>query len=199
MTPPVILATDDGVVGPFMVQSIAIGNLPTGVVRSIFTSTTTAIISNSSSETSLIGSGVGTLTLAANALAEGRTIRIRVWGVLSSLGVLPGNLTLKVKFGSTVIASTGAVALTTGLSSAIFVIECDITCRSTGGSGSVMAQGKALVTTALADISEPMSNGTSTVTIDTTASNVVGVTAQFSTANAANSISGTNCTIEILN
>jgi hypothetical protein len=164
-----------------------------------FTQTATATVANTTTETTLAAAGKGTLPLPANRLVVGRELRLDVWGVLSSLGAAPGTLNIKVKLGATLIISTGAVTLTASLAAAVWHLEAKIVCRTIGATGTVMGQGKLTITNGLVDIVEQLSNGTSTVTVDTTASKLVDVTATFGTANAANTISATNLALETLN
>jgi hypothetical protein len=81
-------------------------------------------------------------------------------------------------------------------SNKMFDIDSIITCRTVGGSGSVFAQGiyREFDSTARFD---PMVN-LAAITVDTTASQAISVTAQWSAANASNTISLTNLTIEVL-
>jgi Pectate lyase superfamily protein len=170
-----------------------------GRVALFFTQTATVTVTNTVTETSLAGAGVGTLTLPAAGLVVGRELRLDVWGVISSLGALPGTLNVKVKLGSTVIISSGAVTLITSLSNALWHLEAKITCRTVGASGTIIAQGKFVTTNVLADSTEVLSNALSTVTVDTTVSELLDVTATFGTASASNSISATNLALETLN
>lgn len=152
----------------------------------VFTQTATVSLSNSVTETTLIGSGTGTVTLPADFFRAGTTLYFYATGYHSSTG--NPTITIRVKFGSTTILTmTG----TSGNSSSdTFVIEGLINCRTTGASGTAMGQGT---------YTEVHSNGlragsdkTSTTTINTTISNVFNITAQWGTANAGNNIHLTN-------
>lgn len=164
-----------------------------------FTQTNTVTVANTVTETAISGTGIGSLTLPANQLKVGKNLRVRAWGVLSSKAAAAGNLTIKIKLGSTVILSTTAIALTTSLSNNLWQLDSDMTCRAVGGSGTIMAQGVFRTVNTLADIAEGMSNGTSTITVDTTGTLALSVTAQFSVNDVANTISCTNLTVEELN
>jgi hypothetical protein len=154
--------------------------------------TASATVANSSSEATVIGTVSGSLTLAAAYLTAGRSLHIRAMGFVSTTGT--PNLTLKFKLGSTVIASTGAVATGSGLANALWTVDVWLTCRTTGATGTVFAQGQAFVAAAY----EPMVN-TTTSTIDTTGTLAMQVTAQFSAADPANTITGTNVYIQKVN
>lgn len=164
----------------------------------LFTATATATIANTTTETTVFGSGVGTLTLPANFFTAGKTIRIMIGGVFSTL-VTPGNLTVKVKLGSTTIATVTISNLLASASNNAFQVQGDITCRSTGGSGTVMVNGNINYDTGtLVRGVAPLNNAGATTTIDTTASQALSVTVQWATASASNTISATTATVEVL-
>ena len=172
-----------------------IGTLNTdwaNVPNVIFTQTANKNISSSTTETTLFGTGVGTLTLPADFFTAGKDIRIIIRGFLSRLS---GNITVRFKLGTTTIISTATVS--SGIASSDgFEIIVDCTCRTTGVTGTVIAQGKF----------NNLSSGTilemvsiATTTIDTTVSQAIDTTLQFSINNAGNTITSTNTTIEVLN
>ena len=171
----------------------------TGIVPLVlFTQTATVTVNTSVTETTLIGAGTGSVTLPANFLVAGKTIRIRAWGISGTDASSAGNITLKFKFGSTVIASTGAVAQSTGNTNVRVYAECDIACRTIGASGTVFAQGNARIVAASTGGDKSMTN-TGTITVDTMASQAVDFTVEFSVSDAENTISITDLTVEALN
>ncbi len=177
---------------------------PTSTARQVvpgvlFTSTADATVDGSASttETTIIGTGVGSLTLPANFFVAGKTIRLSVRGKHTS-SAAPPNLTIKVKLGSTVIGTTGAFADKAGTDEEILILYY-ITCRTTGSSGTVYGMGENMhhEGTNVADV-YGMGN-TTTTTINTTTSQVVDCTAQYASTKAGNSITGVICTLEVLN
>lgn len=165
--------------------------------HNIFTSTGTATVASSASETTIIGSGQGSLTLPGNFFAVGKSIRVSVKGAIGATGT--PTLRLKVKLGSTVILDTTALTLTAITGTNAWALSADITCRSVGGSGTVFCQGAAAYFTSSTAPSGLGPVNTATSTIDTTASQALDVTAQWGTADASNTISGTNVIIQALN
>jgi hypothetical protein len=156
------------------------------------TTSTSGTVANTTAETSVLGSVVGSSVLAANALAVGRTLRIQAWGIVSDTGT--PTLTVKVKLGSTVILTTGAITLASGISDKLWRLEAIITCRSVGGSGTVFGQGQFNYNNGLfTDIVN-----TATTTVDTTSSQTIDVTATWSAASSSNTISCTNAVLEVL-
>jgi hypothetical protein len=161
------------------------------VQAALFTQTATGTSANSTAENTISSTGVGTLTLPTNFFVAGKTIRIRGKGFHSSTA--SPTLNLKVKFGSTVINTTGAHTHHNA-TNGYFDFECDITCRTTGAGGTVFSQG------IFTDATDHVSMGnTATVTVNTTTTQAITVTAQWSAASASNTISMTNLTVEVLN
>lgn len=158
----------------------------------LFVQTDTVTVANTVTETAISGTGVGSLVLPANFFIVGRSIRLRGFGYHSSTG--NPTITLRVKFGSTVV---GSVSGASGNGSTDgFEFDGIITCRTTGASGTVQSQGKyqELQNSGLTE----GGGSTSTVTIDTTASQTVSLTIEWGTANAGNTISLTNFILERL-
>jgi len=168
------------------------GDAYAALARVLGTMTASATVANSTSETSLLGTITGGKTLAAGSLVVGKSLRVRAWGVLSSTG--NPNLTVRVKLGSTVVATTGAVAQVGTPSQAGWELDGILTCRTTGASGSVFAQGCFRYGANLVPLA-----ATAAVTVDTTAAQVLDATAQWSVADAGNTMTATNALFELLN
>ena len=159
----------------------------------IFIQTATGTVSNTTAETAITSTGVGTLTLPTNFFVAGKTLRITGDGYHSSTA--SPNITVKVKFGSTVILTTGAVA--SGNDTSVgFEFSAIITCRTTGVSGTVFAQGEYIEYGASPDAHQMVNTATNTV--DTTATQAITVTVQFSVASSSNNINLTNLVVEVL-
>lgn len=176
-------------------SSITFDTAKTGVASSVlFTQTQTKTVANTITESALTGTGVGTLTLPANFLIAGRTLKITASGIHSATG--NPNITIKIKFGSTVILSTGAVA-SGNSTNAAFEAQGLITCYTTGGTGTVWSQGFYRETGGGVN-TFGMSN-TSTVTVDTTATQAITITVTWGTADPGNTILCSNVVVEALN
>lgn len=161
-----------------------------------FTQGASVTVASTASETTLVSStGIGGVELLKNGFTVGKTYRVSGAGVFSNTGT--PTLTLKVKFGSTVILSTGAVTTVTGATNREFTFSGLITVKSLGASGTASAQGS-FVEYASTAVVYPMTNS-STVTVDTTANQTVGVTAQWGASSASNTITLTNLVLEELN
>jgi len=160
--------------------------------RILYVATADATVGNTNVETSLVGTGVGSVTLPANFLTAGKSLRLRMYGYHSASG--SPNVTVNIKFGSTIIVTSGVVVSNTSTNQG-FDIDVDITCRSTGVSGTVSVQGRY---TEYGNASFPMTN-TAPVTIDTTSSQLVDITLTWGTGAPGNTSTATNFTIQTLN
>ena len=170
-------------------------------VGCIFAQTADATVSNTVTETTILASGVGTKTLPANFFVAGKTIRLRVGGVYSTPALATPSIIIKVKYGSTVIATVTTSALLSGATNLEFDGEVLITCRSTGASGTVMTHGDIEYSTGVAGTIgvDSLNNAGATTTINTTTSNALDVTIQWDSATATRGVKSTTCTIEVLN
>lgn len=166
-------------------------------------------VANSTTETILFPN----ITVPANYLQDGRCLRLRLFGVYGTTAT--PTLTFGLRWGGvsgTVISKSGAI--TTGSAvgggasmTAVWAIEILLQVRSNGSSATVMVNGEiSLYTTGTAAASAyPMASGSTggttpvAVTIDATADTALSVTALWGTAATANSIQGTNYTLEALN
>lgn len=159
----------------------------------LFAQTASATCANTTTETTISSTGQGTLTLPANFLVAGKTLKFKAQGFYST--TLTPTLTFKFKFGSTVVVTTGAVTTVAG-SNSLWEFDGTITCRTTGGSGTVFTQGKALLIGATPLFLPAVK--TATDTVNTTSSHNITVTAQWGTASASNTITCTNFNLEVI-
>lgn len=160
--------------------------------RALFSQTATVTVANTTTETTLISTGIGTVTLPTNFFVAGKTIRIKAWGYMSSTG--NPTLTVKLKLGSTTVCTyTGTSGNPSNNS---WQVDSVITCRTTGSSGTVFGQG--LFEEVHGSGLVVGSDNTATTTINTTSSLAVNLTAQWGTANAGNTITITNFVLEVM-
>lgn len=173
---------------------------PVVTAQTLFTQTGTKTVAATTSETSIIGMGMGTTLVAASAWVVGKSWRLQIRGLYSVPLLNLGTLTFRVKFGTVTISSGVAASLLANISNAPFVGESLITCRSTGSSGTVTSMGG--ITYGVGNNSPANStivnNGSTPVTVDTTADMSVDVTVQWSNNTAGNTISSLNVTLEEL-
>jgi len=143
--------------------------------------------------------------IPANYLVAGRIITITMRGVYSSTGT--PNLSLGVYFGASStssasdtligIASSNTFATPSGAANDGWELNYQINCYTTGGSGTIVGEGKVVWQTGtLAQTPSFMnSTGTTTTTIDTTSSTNIYVFPLFSAASASNKIETVTATI----
>lgn len=162
------------------------------VSRRISSQTASVTVANSVAETTVLGTSIGSKTILANVTKIGGRIKATVSGIISNTAT--PTLTLKLKLGSTVVLSTGAITTPSGLSNSLLLLKIDATFRTVGGSGTIIGQGFAILNGTIFPLTL-----TATVTIDTTANQEIDVTAQWGTASASNTLTVTNAEIEFAN
>jgi hypothetical protein len=148
-----------------------------------FTETADNTITNSTSNLTMIGTGVGSNTIGANTMAVGQTITVKGFGYLSTAAVAP---TLIFTFAnSSSSAAITAPTLTTLLNNNPLEWELVMVCRTTGnsGSGSVMINGWVSVGGAKTYIAT-----SGPYVFDTTIGQTIDLQAQFGTASTSNTI-----------
>jgi hypothetical protein len=171
------------------------------VTGCVFTQTATVTVSNTTTETTLVGSGSGSVTLPAGFHLAGKTVRIRASGIYSTQAV-PITLNIRVKYGSVTVLETGDETPSGSVSSKGWSLDVEITCRTTGATGTVFTQsyGGFMHYSNARTLQGWDFSSTATTTIDTTASQAISITADWGGGvAAADSISCTNLSVEILN
>ena len=176
--------------------------LDASINRTIFTGTADHINNNSTAEQTLIPTGVGTVTIPANTLAVGNTIRVQCMGYYGSKASAPGTLIIKLKIGGVVITTVTHTLDANLGNDEYWEFNALVTVRSIGSSGTVMAQGNwehSSDSPTNDEWHEGCEPNSSTATINTEGSLAIDLTDQFSAADNANTITLTNITVEILN
>ena len=145
-------------------------------------------ITNTTTETSVIGTGVGTLTVGANQFSVGDSFRADFGGVLN----VTNNQTIriKVKAGSVILADSGIQTIT-NITSDIWSLSINFTIRQTGAAtvASIVTLGAFHYTKTNNGTVEGFSwNTVNNTTFDTTISNTLDVTVQWGDASASNQI-----------
>ena len=157
----------------------------------VFSSTTNAGPSNTGTETSLVGTVVGSTSIAANTFTNGAVLEAMSQGFFS-LPAVADSITLKMKCGSTVIGSAATTLPAGILSNGSFRFWLRITARGSGAGGAFMTNGFAEFSGSALTASEVKVVNTSTVAFDFTTSCAFDITAQWGGAQSGESITGTN-------
>lgn len=160
---------------------------PTHTVYGLFSQTGNSItISGTTTETTLIDGGVGTLSVPANGFSVGDSFRADFGGIWSTRN--NDTVRIRVKTGSVILADSGLQTLTS-ITDDVWQLSINFTVRTLGGPGvaSIVALG--------VFHSVKQSNGTqagfafntlNNTTFDTTINNTLDVTAEFSSTSPLN-------------
>lgn len=116
----------------------------------------------------------------------GRVFHLDVAGTFGTALAVP-SFTGKVKLNSTVIGTTGSIALVGSLSAKQWTGSLDITVCTVGSSGAIEVQGVIRIQTGLGTVELPIVN-TSTITIDMTTSQTLTLTSTWSAASTSSTI-----------
>ncbi len=166
-------------------------------------------IANTTTETIIFPN----LTIPANFLQDGRTLRIKAWGKYSTTGT--PTLTFALRFGGvagTILCQSPAITGVSTGTNAIWSLEIMLTVRVNGSSGSVFAVGEVVLGSATAPtvgsatgapavvhMSSAGQTAPAAVTVDLTADTALSITGKWSAASASNTLTGHNYYIEALN
>ena len=162
----------------------------------MFTQTGTVALNNSSSQTQMLGTGVGTLTLPANFFAIGKMIEVEIRGFYTT-PASPSNCNFSIQLGATSLASVVVTAPISQTNSA-FLCRAQIVCRSTGTAGNFIAGGDILFQSGTLTADEQaFAVSTANTAINTQLSQVVNCT--FQTGNALANMTYTSVLATIKN
>ena len=163
---------------------------PLGYTRGLFAQTAKGpSISNTTVESSIIGTGVGSLSIPANAFKVGDSFRAKLTGHISAAN--NDTIDIKIKSGLILLADTGVLTLPS-ISDLNWTIEVDFTVRTIGSAGvaSIVSSG---IFTYMKNASNAFEGDTFSIvnatTFDTTVSNTLDITVTWGTASASNIIS----------
>ena len=151
-------------------------------------------IANTTTETAF---SVGPSAFAANQLTAGTVVRVRAWGLESHTA--GPTITFRWQFASGPVSlmlhSASAIGTATN---APWTVEATLVVRSAGASGSIQTTSemtREFVSPGSISVNEI---GTSTATVDTTASQTLQLTAKWSAASASDTITCTGFVVEKL-
>ncbi len=172
----------------FESKKIKGSTLKNAVVPGLFTQTSDVTVTATTTESTLIGSGVGSLIVPANSFNVGDTFRLTVKGIISAHN--NDTFTFKLKSGAVILATSGAITMPT-VTAKVFEITSDFVIHSIGGVG--VAE---IVTAGSFCYNKDSSNAfegqdfltTNNSTFDTTIGNTLNLTVQFSSTNVNNSM-----------
>jgi hypothetical protein len=151
------------------------------------TANSTTIV-NTTNELTLIDGGVGSLSVPANGFAVGDSFRVDMGGLMSAQN--NNTLRIRLKTGSVVLADSGVLTMP-AITNQVWTLSVTFTVRSIGAAGVA-----SIVTLAQFHILKLASgtqqgfawNTINNTTFDTTISNTLDITGQWSNATNNNSI-----------
>jgi hypothetical protein len=146
-----------------------------------------ATITNTVTETSIIGAGQGTLTVPANAFVVGNSYHAKIGGEISAQN--GDTITIRIKNGATVLASTGTISLSSCTTQG-WEIEIDFTIRTIGVSGSILTNGNFIYNRDTGAFEGFVFNDLQT--IDTTLSSTLDITVEWGQAKTQDVIKSTS-------
>jgi hypothetical protein len=162
---------------------------PFSFVYGLFAQTGNSItVSGTTSESTLIGDGVGTLSIPANGFRVGDSFRADFGGLLSAKN--GDDIKIKVKAGSIVLADSGFKNMTTS-NDDVWQLSVNFTIRAIGVAGvaSIVSLGVFHTTKQSNDSQSGFAfNTVNNTTFDTTVSNTLNVTVEFNTNAPENKI-----------
>ena len=146
------------------------------------------VVSATTTETSIIDGGVGSLSVSSNGFSIGDSFRGVIGGILSNQN--NNTIRVRLKSGSVVLADSGVQTLG-GHTNDIFKLEVDFTIRNigSGGTGSIITLGTFHTTKKNSgDVTGFGFEFVNDTTFDTTTSNTLDITVEWGTSSSNNSI-----------
>jgi hypothetical protein len=160
-----------------------------GTSYGLFAQTANSIpVTATTTETTLINGGIGTLSVPANGFNIGDSFRGIFGGVLNAAN--NQTIRLRVKTGAVVLLDSGNQPIT-NITNDVFSLNIDFTIRTLGGAGvaSIVSLGAFHYTkTSNATVQGFAFNVVNNTTFNTTIPNTLDVTVQWGSNNAGNSI-----------
>lgn len=163
----------------------------------LYSATASATVANTTTETTLTPSGVGSLVLPANFFVPGRVVRVTAGGSFGYTST--PTIVLRTYFGAYNYGGTSVMTLAASSVSSYWWYQTNFVCRTTGASGTGAYVSRVdWIRDVAAGLSQTAS-ATATGSIDTTAAMTIDFRAQWGTANALNTITCNVLVVEALN
>lgn len=166
----------------------------------IFTSTADSSLATAS-ELSCVGTGVGTQSIPANSVAVGTKFRLSCRGIYTTPAANTATVTVKVKWGSTAVATIATGAIPASQTNQGWTLDADCTVRTVGSSGSMTCTVTFFYssTTVAAGGVTSVSNVTSPVTIATDSANTLGMTWTWSSVSGGQTATSSEASLQVIN
>lgn len=157
----------------------------------LFSQTSIVTVGNTAAETSIVGTGEGSLTIPANSFKKGYAFHAKIGGVLKSQN--NANLTINIYEDANLIATTGVLTLPQ-ITDKAFELEIDFSIHEIGAAGvaKLVTHGDFVYNKDSNNIFEGKAfNDVNTTTFDTTTTSTLNIKAQFGAAHPDNKIQTT--------
>jgi hypothetical protein len=164
--------------------------LPLPVVYGLYAQTAnSATVTNTTVETTIIGTGVGSLSVPANGFAVGDSFRAILGGIMNA----GNNQTIRVRLrtGSVLLLDSGVQNLGSSVTNDVWSLNVDFTVRTLGAAGvaSIVSLGSFHYTkTNNASVQGFGFNVVNNTTFNTTISNTLNITVEWGSASTGNNI-----------
>jgi len=145
-------------------------------------------ITTTTDELTLIDGGVGSLIVPANGFVVGDSFRVEMGGLMSAHN--NDTIRIRLKSGAVSLADSGPLTMPQ-ISNQVWMLNVTFTIRAIGASGvaSIVSLAQFHILKAASGTQQGFAwNTVNSTTFDTTISNTLNVTAQWSSNNANNSI-----------
>jgi hypothetical protein len=163
----------------------------------VFAQTSSSTPASGIAQNSIIGTGVGTLTVPANAFQIGDSFTLASDGLLSSLSSATLEIRIRTSTG-VVLADTGIISMASATSKP-FLLSLYFTIRTLGGVGVASISSGGLfsyIRNGGTQFEGYVLSQINSTTFDTTTSNTLVITAQWDTNNAGNTIQTFNLILQ---
>ena len=166
------------------------GSIPSTINYGLFTQIADSIpVENTILEKTLVGSGLGTLSVPKNTFQIGDTFQLKICGILNCVN--NAQLTIRLHANGIDIATTGTITLST-CTNRIWELLADFTIRQIGNSGvaQLLTNGQFLyVKNASLSLEGATLQNLNNTTFNTTILNTLDIVCQWGLANPLNKIS----------
>lgn len=162
---------------------------PSSISYGLFAQTANSpTLTATTAEGTLIDGGVGSLSVPANGFNTGDSFRADFGGVMSAKNA--DTIRIRIKAGAVILCDSGPFSMP-GITNQVWLMSINFTIRAIGGAGvaSIVTLGNLHVLKLAGGTQEGFGfNSINNTTFDTTTSNTLDVTAQWSSNSALNSI-----------
>jgi hypothetical protein len=186
-----VTASDNGIK-----TIVTIPSFPPSTNYGLFAQTSDSLSASGVIEQSIIGSGVGTLTVPANGFSIGDSFQASLDGILSCVGTATLHIHVKTLSG-VILADTGIIAMDTATAKS-WLLTLYFTIRNIGGTtvASISSGGLfSYIKNSGINFEGYVLSNINNTTFDTTIANTLVITAQWNTGNVINQIQSRNFTL----